>query len=233
MLRAWRGSRRRRCAPPSWTVGTSLKAGGRGWPARRRRRRVGGEAGGRGRHRGARGRRDLLGLTDIEARPSRRIPTALRDQRRRARRGRRVAARRCARAARSCCAAPPTSTTTRRPTRPTSGSSTSSRPTRAGCCGCSRSTGRSRPSTSALAARSTSARELVAPGLSMIGAEAGCRYVERVPAYLNNLYRLGLIWFSREPLRTRSATRCSRRSPRCSARCARPAAARPSAAAST
>jgi hypothetical protein len=42
---------------------------------------------------------------------------------------------------------------------------------------------------------------LVAPGLSMIGAEAGCRYVERVPAYLNNLYRLGLIWFSREPLR--------------------------------
>ena len=42
--------------------------------------------------------------------------------------------------------------------------------------------------------------ELVAPGLSMIGAGAGCRYVERVPAYLNNLYRLGLIWFSREPL---------------------------------
>jgi hypothetical protein len=42
--------------------------------------------------------------------------------------------------------------------------------------------------------------ELVAPGLSMIGAGAGCRHVERVPAYLNNLYRLGLIWFSREPL---------------------------------
>ena len=42
--------------------------------------------------------------------------------------------------------------------------------------------------------------ELVAPGLSMIGAGAGARYVERVPAYLNNLYRLGLIWFSREPL---------------------------------
>jgi abortive infection alpha-like protein len=42
--------------------------------------------------------------------------------------------------------------------------------------------------------------EMVAPGLNMIGAEAGCRYVERVPAYLNNLYRLGLIWFSREPL---------------------------------
>jgi hypothetical protein len=42
--------------------------------------------------------------------------------------------------------------------------------------------------------------QLVAPGLSMIGAEAGCRYLERVPAYLNNLYRLGLVWFSREPL---------------------------------
>jgi len=43
--------------------------------------------------------------------------------------------------------------------------------------------------------------ELVAPGLSMIGAGAGVRYLERVPAYLNNLFRLGLIWFSREPLR--------------------------------
>jgi hypothetical protein len=42
--------------------------------------------------------------------------------------------------------------------------------------------------------------ELVAPGLNMIGAEAGCRHVNRVPAYLNNLERLGLIWFSREPL---------------------------------
>jgi hypothetical protein len=42
--------------------------------------------------------------------------------------------------------------------------------------------------------------ELVAPGLSMIGAGAGARYLDRVPAYLNNLYRLGLIWFSREPL---------------------------------
>lgn len=41
---------------------------------------------------------------------------------------------------------------------------------------------------------------MVAPGLSMIGANAGCRYGERVPAYLNNLFRLGLIWFSREPL---------------------------------
>ena len=44
---------------------------------------------------------------------------------------------------------------------------------------------------------------LVAPGRNMIGAEAGCRYVDRVPAYLNNLYRLGLIWFSREPLSDR------------------------------
>ena len=42
--------------------------------------------------------------------------------------------------------------------------------------------------------------DLVAPGLSMIGAQAGARYLDRVPAYLNNLYRLGLIWFSREPL---------------------------------
>lgn len=42
---------------------------------------------------------------------------------------------------------------------------------------------------------------LVAPGRNMIGAEAGCRFTERVPAYLNNLYRLGLIWFSREPIK--------------------------------
>jgi hypothetical protein len=42
--------------------------------------------------------------------------------------------------------------------------------------------------------------QLVAPGLTLIGPEAGCRYIERVPAYLNNLYRLGLIWFSREPV---------------------------------
>lgn len=42
---------------------------------------------------------------------------------------------------------------------------------------------------------------LIAPGLSMIGARAGCRYVDRVPSYLNNLFRLGMIWFSRETLR--------------------------------
>jgi len=41
---------------------------------------------------------------------------------------------------------------------------------------------------------------LVAPGMSMIGARAGCRYLDEVPAYLNNLFRLGLVWFSREQL---------------------------------
>ncbi len=43
--------------------------------------------------------------------------------------------------------------------------------------------------------------QLIAPGLTMIGPRAGCRYVEQVPAYLNNLHRLGLVWFSRESLR--------------------------------
>jgi hypothetical protein len=42
--------------------------------------------------------------------------------------------------------------------------------------------------------------QLIAEGLNMIGPQAGVRYPERVPAYLNNLYRLGLIWFSKEPL---------------------------------
>ena len=42
--------------------------------------------------------------------------------------------------------------------------------------------------------------EMVAPGLTMIGAHAGVRYADRVPAYLNNLFRLGLLWFSREPV---------------------------------
>jgi hypothetical protein len=41
---------------------------------------------------------------------------------------------------------------------------------------------------------------VVAPGLSMIAVHAGCMSPERVPAYLANLYRLGLIWFSRENL---------------------------------
>lgn len=42
--------------------------------------------------------------------------------------------------------------------------------------------------------------QLVKPGLSMIGPASGARYLDRVPSYLNNLNRLGLIWFSREPL---------------------------------
>src|SRR5439155_3351964 len=45
------------------------------------------------------------------------------------------------------------------------------------------------------------ASELLAPGLTMIGAEAGCRRPDQVHPYLNNLHRLGLVWFSREPLR--------------------------------
>jgi hypothetical protein len=44
---------------------------------------------------------------------------------------------------------------------------------------------------------------LVLQGFTMIGAEAGCRFVEQVPAYLNNLHRLGLIWFSRDAVRDR------------------------------
>ena len=42
--------------------------------------------------------------------------------------------------------------------------------------------------------------QMVGSGLNMIGVQAGCRRPERVPAYLNNLFRLGLIWFSREPV---------------------------------
>jgi Abortive infection alpha len=45
------------------------------------------------------------------------------------------------------------------------------------------------------------ASELIAPGLTMIGAAAGCRDPDRVHQYLNNLYRLGLVWFSREALK--------------------------------
>ncbi|GAB3856708.1 hypothetical protein GCM10028801_14120 [Nocardioides maradonensis] len=43
--------------------------------------------------------------------------------------------------------------------------------------------------------------QLVAPGLNMVGPRAGLRYLDQVPAYLNNLFRLGLIWFSREPVK--------------------------------
>jgi hypothetical protein len=46
-----------------------------------------------------------------------------------------------------------------------------------------------------------SSSELVASGINMIGTEAGCRHPEDVPAYLNNLFRLGLIWFSSESVR--------------------------------
>jgi hypothetical protein len=42
--------------------------------------------------------------------------------------------------------------------------------------------------------------QLIAPGLNMIGAQAGVRHRDRVPSYLNNLHRLGLLWLSEEPL---------------------------------
>ncbi len=42
--------------------------------------------------------------------------------------------------------------------------------------------------------------QLVGEGLNMVGAQAGLRHRERVPAYLNNLHRLGLIFLSDEPL---------------------------------
>ena len=42
--------------------------------------------------------------------------------------------------------------------------------------------------------------EMVASGLTMIGRSAGCREPDHVHAYLANLYRLGLLWFSREQL---------------------------------
>ncbi|QYJ02921.1 DUF4393 domain-containing protein [Nocardioides panacisoli] len=42
--------------------------------------------------------------------------------------------------------------------------------------------------------------QLIAPGLQMIGPRAGVRYLEHVPSYLHNLFRLGLVWFSREPV---------------------------------
>lgn len=45
------------------------------------------------------------------------------------------------------------------------------------------------------------ASQLVAQGCTMIAEEAGCRHRARLHAYLDNLHRLGLVWFSREPLR--------------------------------
>jgi hypothetical protein len=47
--------------------------------------------------------------------------------------------------------------------------------------------------------------QLVAPGLSMIGVNAGCRRPERIHAYMNNLERLGMVWFSRETLEDQGA----------------------------
>ena len=41
---------------------------------------------------------------------------------------------------------------------------------------------------------------VVASGLTMLARHAGLMNADRVPAYLSNLYRLGLIWFSRESL---------------------------------
>jgi hypothetical protein len=41
---------------------------------------------------------------------------------------------------------------------------------------------------------------LIAGGMNMIGPRAGVRHLDEVPAYLNNLHRLGLTWFSREQL---------------------------------
>ncbi len=40
--------------------------------------------------------------------------------------------------------------------------------------------------------------ELIEQHMNMIGMEAGVRFTDRVPAYLNNLERLGPVWFSRE-----------------------------------
>jgi Abortive infection alpha len=40
--------------------------------------------------------------------------------------------------------------------------------------------------------------ELIEADLSMIGRQAGVRNLDRTKAYLNNLFRLGLVWFSQE-----------------------------------
>jgi len=40
--------------------------------------------------------------------------------------------------------------------------------------------------------------DLVAAGLSMVATEAGCRHEDWTAAYMNNLNRLGLVWFSDE-----------------------------------
>ncbi|MCT2582661.1 DUF4393 domain-containing protein [Actinophytocola gossypii] len=40
--------------------------------------------------------------------------------------------------------------------------------------------------------------ELIEAGLSMVGRQAGVRRLDRTKAHLNNLFRLGLVWFSPE-----------------------------------
>jgi hypothetical protein len=47
--------------------------------------------------------------------------------------------------------------------------------------------------------------DVVAEGLNMIGMQAGCRHPLRVHAYLDNLNRLGLIWFSKTAIEDPSA----------------------------
>jgi Abortive infection alpha len=42
--------------------------------------------------------------------------------------------------------------------------------------------------------------QLVSQGHTTIGEEAGCLHGDRIHPYLDNLHRLGLIWFSREPV---------------------------------
>jgi Abortive infection alpha len=42
--------------------------------------------------------------------------------------------------------------------------------------------------------------QLVAQGINLIGTEAGCLHPDRVPLYLSNLDRLGLIWFPKDPI---------------------------------
>lgn len=42
--------------------------------------------------------------------------------------------------------------------------------------------------------------QLIAPGMTMLGARAGLRHMDNVPSYLNNLFRLGLVWLSYESL---------------------------------
>lgn len=41
---------------------------------------------------------------------------------------------------------------------------------------------------------------LVSPGINMLALEAGCLHPDRDRQYLNNLHRLGVVWFSREEL---------------------------------